>query len=86
MHKFGDNWLFDSFHRGHKESGRGKIYFSYLLIGLLSLLSIYVLTVIPVLWLLAILGYRRLSWRSWLASILGAATPYWIIFGIGFIH
>ena len=86
MNIFGENWLFDSFRMGHDRPRCGKIYFSYLLIGLISLLSAYVLIIVPVLWSLAVFGIKRLTLKSWVASILGILTPYWIKFGISFIN
>ena len=80
----GNGWFFDTYHRSQQP--RGRIYFSYLVIGLLSLLSRYVLIVAGIFWLLGVLGVKQLSPRSWLASLLGILTPYWILLGIGSIH
>lgn len=86
INRFGENWLFDSYRMGRDKPQRGRIYLSYLAIGILSLLSVYILFIVAFFWLMAVLGMRRLTFKSWMASVLGVATPYWIQLGIGFIY
>ncbi|MDO5447306.1 MAG: hypothetical protein Q4F34_05985 [Prevotellaceae bacterium] len=86
MNNFGENWLFDSFRMGYDRPRRGKIYLSYLIIGAASLLSIYVLIIVPILWAMGVMGLKRLTLKSWVASILGILTPYWIKLGIGVLY
>ena len=80
----GNGYFFDTYNR--REQPRGRIYLSYLVIGLLSLLSKYVLILVVLFWILGFLGIKQLSFRSWLASLLGSLTPYWFLLGLGSIH
>lgn len=82
---FGEDWLYEPFHFRKGHNNYGKIYFSYCMIGCLSLLTKWVLIIAPVLWLIALLGIKKLTLRSWVASLLGLVTPYWIKLGLSYI-
>lgn len=57
----------------------GITYYAYLLLGVASLAFVHVLFFLPLLWLLTATQLQSLSWRTWFASLLGLATPYWIL-------
>lgn len=57
----------------------GWTFYSFLCVGMASLLFVQVLWFVPVLWLLMQLQLNSLSWRTFFASILGLLTPYWVI-------
>ena len=52
-------------------------YYAFLLIGLASLTFVHILFFVPLIWLLMAFLLQCLSWRTWVASILGLLTPYW---------
>lgn len=55
----------------------GITYYSFLMLGLASLACPHILYFVPLIWLLTMTNLLSLSWRSWLASLLGLLTPYW---------
>lgn len=55
----------------------GRIFYAFTAIGVASLFFVQVLWYIPVLWVLMATQLQSLSWRTWLASLLGLVTPYW---------
>ncbi len=55
----------------------GFTYYAYLLLGITSLIFVKILLLLPLLWILMITEMHSLSWRTWLASLLGVFTPYW---------
>ena len=57
----------------------GRTYFAFLALSAASLLWVHILWIVPVLWVLMATQLQSLSWRTWLASLLAIATPYWII-------
>lgn len=58
-------------------SSPGSMFYAFLCVGLASLVFVQVLVFVPLLWLVAIVDLQALSWRSWVASLIGLATPYW---------
>lgn len=82
---FGDNWLFDSFHGGQKPK-RGRIFFTYLILGIISYFWWPIIFVALIPWIMGFTGFKRLTLRSWMASVLGIITPHWIMLGIGYIY
>ena len=54
-----------------------NIYFAFASIGTASLVFVQTLWYVPLLWLLLATQLLAMSWRSWLASLIGLATPYW---------
>lgn len=55
----------------------GLVYYAFLCIGLGTTVFARLFYFVPVLWLLMATQLQSLGWRSWLASLLGLATPYW---------
>lgn len=56
----------------------GRMYYAFLFIGLASSVFIQLLFFVPLLWLLITVHLNAMSWRTFLASIMGLMTPYWI--------
>lgn len=59
-----------------KESA-GLTYYAFLFLGVGSIAYIHVLFFLPLIWLLMMTHTMSLSWRTWMASLLGLLTPYW---------
>lgn len=57
----------------------GRIFYAFVLIGLAGVLSAHVLLLLPLLWLLMATQVQALSWRGWVASLIGLATPWWFL-------
>ena len=57
----------------------GHTFFAYVVLGIASLFFVKALYFIPLMWLLTLLMLQSLSFHTWLASILGTITPYWLI-------
>ena len=57
----------------------GWIYYTFLILGLVSLAKVHLLVLIPIYWIIMII-LSSLSPRTFIASLLGLLTPYW--FGI----
>lgn len=55
----------------------GLTYYAFLFLGVASISYIHVLFFLPLIWLLMITNTMSLSWRTWIASLLGLVTPYW---------
>lgn len=56
----------------------GLTYYGFLSLSLASLAWVHCFFLIPLFWLLMLTNLQSFSWRSFFASILGLATPYWI--------
>ena len=69
--------LFQSY---QNREATGITYYGSLMLGLASLAVPHILYFIPLLWLLMATNLLSLSWRTWLASLLGLLTPYWFLF------
>ena len=63
-----------------KES-RGKTFYTFLIISALSLLDPHFLLFIPLIWLLMTITVYSMSFRNFMASIIGILTPYWFYMG-----
>ena len=63
-----------------KES-RGKTFYTFLIISALSLLEPHFLLYIPLIWLLMTITVYSMSFRNFMASIIGILTPYWFYMG-----
>ena len=55
----------------------GRIYYSFLCLGLASTVFVQLLYYIPFFWLLTATQLNSLSWRTMAASLIGLLTPYW---------
>ena len=56
----------------------GRIYYGFLCLGLASLTFVQILYFVPLAWLLIHTQLQSMSWRSWIASVFGLITPYWL--------
>ena len=59
--------------------GAGIVYYAFLMLGLASLAVPHILFFLPLIWLLMTTNLLSMSWRTWVASLLGLLTPYWFI-------
>lgn len=59
----------------------GKTFYIFLLISAVSLLEPYFILFVPVFWLLMGITVYSLSFRTFMASIIGLITPYWLYMG-----
>lgn len=73
------------FHSYQDKKSTGWIYYTFLLLGLSSLVFVHILYYIPVLWLVIAFKIQSLSWRTFFASLLGLLTPYWFA-GVYFVY
>ena len=66
--------LFNSY---QDKTSAGWTYYSFVMVGIASLSFVHILFYLPILWLVMIFQLQALSWRTWMASLLGIITPYW---------
>ena len=57
----------------------GSTFFAFFFIGLATCTFVQTFLLVPVVWILMATQLQSLSWRSWLASLLGLLTPYWLM-------
>lgn len=57
----------------------GWTYYSFLCIGLASLVYVHILYYAPIMWLLMASRLNSMSWRTFAASLFGLLTPYWFV-------
>ena len=62
-----------------QKEAAGTIYYAFLLIGLASLLTVSVLVLPLVLWMVMLTQLQSFNRRTWLASVFGMVTPYWLL-------
>ena len=60
------------------KASAGLTYYGFVFVGLASLTFIHILIYVPILWALMLTRLQTLSWRTFLASLLGIITPYWL--------
>ena len=60
---------------------KGRTYYAFLLISVISMLEPHYLLFIPFIWLLMGVTIYSLSVGTFLASVIGIITPYWISMG-----
>jgi hypothetical protein len=70
--------LFDSY---QDQMAVGKAYYAFLLLGISSMLDANIIFYLPLLWIMMKIIVYALSWRTFFASLLGLATPYWFMIG-----
>ena len=70
--------LFDSY---QDQAAVGKAYYTFLLLGISSMLDANIIFYLPLLWIMMKIIVYALSWRTFFASLLGLATPYWFLCG-----
>jgi len=56
----------------------GWTFYTFLCLGIASLVDIHILFFVPVFWLMMIIIVYSFSWRTFLASFVGLLTPYWL--------
>lgn len=64
-------------HCYQNRNASGWVFYAFLAIGLGSLASVWTLYFVPVVWLLMTFFLSAMSWRTFLASIIGVVCPYW---------
>lgn len=57
----------------------GWTFYTFLLLGLGSTVNVHLLYFVPVYWLIMAIYIYSMSWRTFLASLLAVATPYWFM-------
>ena len=65
------------FHTYQDKASPGWVYYAFLCLGLGTTVFAPLFFFLPALWLLMATQLQSLSWRTWAASLLGVATPYW---------
>jgi hypothetical protein len=70
--------LFDSY---QDPTAVGNAYYAFLLLGVSSMFDATIIFYLPLLWIMMKIIAYTLSWRTFLASLLGLATPYWFMSG-----
>ena len=70
--------LFDSY---QDQTAVGSYYYAFLLLGIGSMFDAHVIFYLPLLWFMMKIIVYSLSWRTFFASLLGLATPYWFMSG-----
>ena len=63
----------------------GRVFYAFVFLSAASIVFIQSLWLVPVVWLLMRTQLQSLSWRTWLASIIGLLAPYWF-FTLWFIY
>lgn len=64
----------------------GLSYYIFLLLGIGSLFDLQVFFYVPVFWIMMKIIVYSLSWRTFLTSLLGLITPYWLLAGWAMFH
>ena len=72
--------LYQLFTSYHDAESVDKAYNAALLIGIGSLLWVYILWFLPLFWL-GMYNFRSLSLRTFFASLIGTSTVYWFVLG-----
>lgn len=57
----------------------GWVFYSFLCMGLASLVFVHSLYFVPLFWLLMATQLQSFSMRTWVASVIGLTTPYWFL-------
>ena len=55
----------------------GRTFYAFALLGIASMLWVYTLMFIPLLWVLMATQLQSLSWRTLAAALIGMVAPYW---------
>ena len=63
----------------------GRVFYAFVFLSGASLVFVKSLWLIPVVWVLMLTQLQSLSWRTWMASVIGLLTPYWF-FMLWFIY
>lgn len=63
------------------KSSPGFVYYAFLAIGLASVFWVQMLYYLPLLWIIVATNLLAMTFRNFVASILGVITPYWFLVG-----
>lgn len=66
------------FHAYQDKQAMATVYYAFCFIGIASLPFVQVLWLVPVLWVLLATKVLAMSGRTFVASLLGLLTPYWL--------
>lgn len=66
------------FHAYQDKQSMATVYYAFCFIGIASLPFVQVLWLVPVLWVLLATKVLAMSARTFVASLLGLLTPYWL--------
>lgn len=67
------------FHSYQNKEAMGLSYYAFLCIGIASLAFVHIVFYLPIVWIMQLLVIQSLSWRTYIAGILGLLTPYWLV-------
>ena len=70
--------LFDSY---QDQAAVWNVYYAFLFLGISSMFDATIVFYLPLLWIMMKIIVYSLSWRTFFASLLGLATPYWFMTG-----
>lgn len=65
------------FHAYQDKNAAGLVFYAFLCLGMVSLVTIKILWLLPLFWILLATKILAMSTRTFTASIIGVATPYW---------
>ena len=65
-------------HTYQDPASAGLTFYGFLALGVGSMFFVPALYFVPLLWVLMATQLQSLSWRTWLASLIGLAAPYWV--------
>jgi hypothetical protein len=68
--------IFDSY---QEDQSVGLSFYAFLLLGVGSMIDVHIVFYLPLLWMMMKVIVYALSWRTFLASLLGFVTPYWFM-------
>lgn len=67
------------FHTYQDRQSAGWSFYTFLCIGMGSLVFVHIFYFVPVVWLLMGFILHSLSWRTFFASVIGLVLPYWFL-------
>ena len=62
----------------------GWVFYTFLLLGLITLMKVHAFWLVPVYWLVMVFCLGSLGWRTFLGSLLGLILPYFYLAAIVF--
>lgn len=68
-----------SFFSYQDKQSQGRLFYAFLCLGVASVVFIKVLYLLPFLWILIATNLMSLTFRSFIASLLGLIVPYWFL-------
>ena len=63
------------------QTAAGRTFYAFVCLGLATMAYVHVFYLIPMIWVLMGTNLMALSWRTWMASVIGLLTPYWFAAG-----